>query len=70
MKFKDITVSGICNIVIGRKVKWVQSGCVWNTVEKGKQVSHEGMMNIVAHLKEDRRYRMWVHGDTLNIVRK
>lgn len=31
---------------------------------------HEQMMKIVNALKKDRRYRMWVHFDTLNIVRK
>jgi len=31
--------------------------------------SHDQMMEIVNHLKADRRYRMWVHGNTLNVVK-
>lgn len=68
MKFQNITVSGIVNIVINRKTKWVQKGAIWETSKD--HCCHEQMMNILTHLKEDRRYRMWVHGDTLNIVRK
>jgi len=73
MKFQNITVSGICNIVIGRKVKWMQatSGSNWHKAVGGNGAcTHTEMMEIVQHLKIDRRYRMWIHGDTLNIVRR
>jgi hypothetical protein len=73
MKFKELAVSGINNIVIAHKVKWVWTDGFW--VRSGAPVAgdaikhHEEMMEIVNRLKADRRYRMWVHWDTLNIVR-
>ena len=78
MKFQNITVTGIVNVVIERRVKWTQlSTGTWQRqlpecLDAGGRgvYTHEQMMSIIAHLKEDRRYRMWVHGDTLNIVRK
>lgn len=73
MKFHCIEVSGIMNITFNRKVLWQAKGGYWirsneNGVESSKR--HDEMMAIVNILKWDRRYRMWVHGDTLNIVRK
>ena len=71
MKFQNIVVSGICNIVINRKQKWVRGGNEWHKAENiAHTYEHSFMMEIVQHLKADRRYRMWIHGDTLNIVRK
>ena len=79
MKFENIVVSGIANIVVNRKTKWTQlPSNVWQRhVPKGEEdmfgrgvYTHDQMMEIVQHLKEDRRYRMWIHGDTLNIVRR
>jgi hypothetical protein len=64
MKFEKITVSGITNIVINRKVKWIYSCGMWN-----EKRPHTEMMAIVNHLKADKRYRMWIHGNTLNIVK-
>jgi len=68
MKFENIVVSGIVNIVINRKQKWVQNGINWECSSNSR--SHEQMMELLQHLKIDRRYRMWAHGDTLNIVRR
>jgi hypothetical protein len=50
-------------------VKWSLITGSWDN-GKGERHPDKDMMNIVSHLKEDRRYRMWVHHDTLNIVRK
>jgi hypothetical protein len=69
MKFTNIEVSGIEHIVINRKVKWSLITGSWDN-GNGEIHSDADMMDIVSHLKEDRRYRMWIHADTLNIVRK
>jgi len=86
MKFKEITVSGIVNVVINRKAHWKCVGAsgdnepvLWERqIPEGKVLGEgayvlftdEQMMGVVNRLKVDRRFRMWVHGDTLNIVRK
>ena len=79
MRFKDIEINGIINIVIAHKVKWTQlSSGVWQKQIPdgiiddgfgGGVYTHEQMMEMVNHLKGDRRYRMWVHWDTLNILK-
>jgi hypothetical protein len=82
MRFKDIEVSGITTIVFNRKRAFAQSMIdkSWIEVNKndtifidsaGKEnrISHEEMMSRVNHAKEDNRFRMWVHNDTLNIIR-
>jgi hypothetical protein len=86
MRFHDIEVSGIESIVFNRKNRWVfadigDKGTVWRELDQtpgatpgfpigGKYKTHTEMMKIVNELKKDRRYRMWIHYDTLNIVRK
>ena len=87
MKFKDIEVSGIVNIVFNRKSQWVftdigDKGKVWRLLSNPAQGEipgfpingpyryHGEMMRIINAVKNDPRYRMWVHFDTLNIVRK
>lgn len=75
MKFKDIEVSGIKRIVINHKKVWeYYPSNTWMVLRPGESTEsfrpHNEMMKIVNILKEDRRYRMWVHGDTLNIERK
>lgn len=78
MKFHCIEVSGIRTITFNRKTMWKFSES-FNLWEKQQVASfdvcantktHEEMMAIVNVLKWDRRYRMWIHGDALNIVRK
>lgn len=60
MKFKNIEVSGITRIVIDHR----------KTFEAGALGFSERIHSMINHLKTDRRYRMWIHGDTLNIVKK
>jgi hypothetical protein len=74
MRFHDIEVSGITNIVFNRTFVWKKqkSGEYPTWVcqmpgEKSIDCSHSGMMRIVNMLKDDAGTRMWVHGDTLNI---
>lgn len=72
MKFREIEVSGIECIVFNRKHVWrLIEGELWEEklLDKTKRLSHKDMMVIVNALKRDRRYRMWIHFDTLNIVR-
>ena len=69
MKFTNVTVSGITTIVMNRKVVWKQTEKGWAHSNGHNMTSHDGMMEVVNHLKADRRYRMWVHGNTLNIVK-
>jgi hypothetical protein len=79
MHFKDIYVGGIKTIVINRKATWIK-------MTSGKWVrpipetpdsptpfrTHENMMNIVNHLKGDRRYEFGIDAEcgTLHINRK
>jgi hypothetical protein len=77
MHFRDVQVSGITKVVFNRKTIWNQMspGNNWfrplePNVMKQTVRCHAEMMGIINLLKADRRYRMWVHGDTLNIVRK
>jgi hypothetical protein len=72
MKFEKITVSGIAIVVIDRKARWMKNSedgvwCKANSFDNAKP--HADMMAIVNHLKADKRYRMWLHGNTLNIVK-
>jgi len=73
MKFKNITVCGITMIVIDRKAVWTQTKDGWERQNALLGIAavktHDEMMEVVNHLKADRRYRMWVHGYSLNIVR-
>lgn len=77
MKFDSVEVSGITNIVIAHKVKWTQlTSGVWQrqlpeALDAGGRgvYTHDQMMEMVNRLKSDRRYRMWVHWDTLNILK-
>ena len=59
MKFENIEVSGITRIVIEHKKVW----------EAGQLGFTDEIYAIVNKLKTDRRYRMWVHNNTLNVVR-
>ena len=69
MRFKDIVVSGITRIVIHRTDVWMYGDGVWVKSIPTSVKTHDEMMAIVNHLKADKRYRMWVHGNTLNIVK-
>jgi hypothetical protein len=69
MKFKNITVSGITRVVMNHKVVWTQTEKGWVHSNGHNITLHDGMMEVINHLKEDRRYRMWVHGNTLNVVK-
>lgn len=69
MKFKELVVSGITRIVIERKDIWVYGDGMWVKSIPTSVKTHNEMMTIVNHLKADRRYRMWVCGNTLNIVK-
>jgi hypothetical protein len=70
MKFKNIEVNGINNIVFNRKTKWRVVPEGWLAEFEGRTVTHDSMMFIVNQLKRDPRYRMWIHFDTLNVVKK
>jgi hypothetical protein len=68
MRFYNIEVSGIKNIVFNKKRMWEkQVDNSWFESNRGLACSHEEMMWIVNRLKYDRKSRMWVHGDALNI---
>lgn len=70
MKFDHIEVNGILNIVINRKVQWTLNDHEQWHSNTGSLRTHAEMMRIVNEIKKDRRFRMWIHHDTLNIVRK
>jgi hypothetical protein len=82
MRFQNIEVSGIEHIVINRTHHWrLFSADTWAkclrdgdgfpvSLPAPQKMPHKEMMRIVNILKKDRRYRMWIHMDTLNIVRK
>lgn len=78
MRFRNIEVSGIERIVFNRETEWrLETENLWRKVVKGdypdhmptpEYRTHDNMMAIVNALKKDRRFRMWVHFDTLNIL--
>jgi len=82
MRFQNIEVSGIVSVVINQRHifhkdetgNWFRS--VTEHLTDGRPVSvmemrsHKEMMAIVNHLKKNRKFRMWIHLDTLNIVRR
>lgn len=72
MKFKNIEVNGIKHIVFNREHKWTfnESTGDWFEEFNGRSMTHHSLMWVVGRLKENRRYRMWIHLDTLNVVRK
>jgi hypothetical protein len=80
MRFRNIEVSGIERIVFNRKTMWsLINGGRWqkrntgnfpDTMPPSEVISHSEMMCRVNNLKKDPRYQMWIHFDTLNIVRK
>lgn len=70
MRFYDIEVSGIKTIVFNKKRLWEkQADNTWLESNRSIVCSHEEMVWIIDRLKYDRKSRMWVHGDTLNIER-
>lgn len=74
MRFNEIEVQGITNIVINKKTYWkLTENKIWSLQgpNRGRvNYTHEEMMRIVNILKTDRRYRMYIHLDTLNILKK
>ena len=72
MKFRNIEVSGIKHIVFNREHKWTFDEKIgdWLCEFEGRRVTHNSMLWIISKLKINSRYRMWIHWDTLNVVRK
>ena len=75
MRFNEIEVQGITNIVINKRTQWKRNGITGQWVDcgvgvDGRAKTHVEMMKIVNILKTDRRYRMYIHLDTLNILKK
>jgi hypothetical protein len=83
MKFPaGIEVSGIRKIVIDRKFCWEREdetfrSHIWEAfirkTEGGAtfhRKSHEAMAKYIQNLLAHKKHRAWVHGDTLNIVRR
>lgn len=70
-----IEVSGIETVVFDRKKIWtIDEDEVWNgRTAEGTLVgimNHKAMCDRIKAVERDSRYRMWIHGDTLNIVRR
>lgn len=84
MKLRNVELGGIRNIVFNHKTLWAARGGDWVRVLEGIRtgitttslvndcvsITHGDMMYRINLLKNDKRYRMWVYGDTLNVVRK
>ena len=51
MKFENIVVGGITNIVINRKAKWTLSKGIWNYAEKDNFKSHAEMIELTEHAR-------------------
>jgi hypothetical protein len=69
MRFNNIEVSGINRIVIAHKAVWEWNDGIWVRGGDHAPKHHGEMMEMVNRLKSDRRYRMWVHWNTLNILK-
>lgn len=73
MKLGRIEVSGITRIVINRNAVLVRRniclGVVWIT-SRGYIHFDAAIRGMLDHMLGNPAYRMWVHGDTLNIVKE
>ena len=70
----NVEVSGITHVVFYHDTHWLRvinnDNYVWiRTGVHKKAMLHEHMMNIIRRKIGDARYRLWVHGETMNIVR-
>jgi len=74
MKFEQgVEVSGLKKVVIDRKTIWrlVDGSAVWELGGNPNAMkSQEKMATMVKLMVLNPKRRAWVHGDTLNIVRK
>lgn len=77
MKFtRPIEVTGITRIVFDRKRVWDKdTDEIWTAKNDGsdaivRMMNHKDMSERIKYVEADSRFRMWIHGDTLNIVRK
>jgi len=77
MKFENgIEVSGIERVIIDRTEKklWEKvrrSGCIeWQLHEMPAYKSLDDMATWIKLMVLSGKYRAWVHGDTINIVRR
>lgn len=76
MKFtRPIEVTGITRVVFDRKKAWNKDAeDIWTfkTDESGNVylMNQKAMTDRIKFAEADSRFRMWIHGDTLNIVRK
>mgnify|MGYP001430205152 CR=1 FL=1 len=74
MKFENgIEVSGIERVVIDRKFVWQVREYGWHLIipdnAQGKKTFDE-MATWIKLMVLNPKYRAWVHGDTINIVRR
>lgn len=74
MKFTlPIEVVGIQSVVFDRKKHWKKDGDSWYLTESdltSTVIPHSEMCKRIKIVEKDPRFRMWVHFDTLNVVRK
>ena len=72
--FENVEVSGLTHVVFYHDTHWkrmnYKTDYVWLRLGEYKKVmSHEHMLDIIRRKIGDYRYRMWIHGETLNIER-
>ena len=76
MKFETgIEVSGITRVMINKSQLWEKvchaGGCTeWQLHEMPVYKSQEDMATWIKLMVFSGKYRAWVHGDTINIVRR
>lgn len=72
--FENVEVSGLTHVVFYHDTHWkrmnYKTDYVWLRLGEHKKVmSHEHMLDIIRRKIGDPRYRMWIHGESLNIER-
>jgi hypothetical protein len=69
-----IEINGIDTVVFYRKnvferINTGNGGCYWKDLERGKSISDNKMMSIIKDMTNNPFRRVWVHYDSINVVR-
>lgn len=71
MKIGNIEVSGLDQVVINREIFFEREEDNWyNTGKRASVVSCSKMAEMVKHFATVKNYKVWISGNTVNIVRR
>jgi hypothetical protein len=71
MKIGNIEVSGLEQVVINRSTFFEREQDTWiNTQKQSSVIPCSKMANLVKHFVNMKNYKVWISGNTVNIVKE